>query len=400
MLEKLINKDLWKRFLENNLNNEFLSKKEKKTLTTFVEEEKYKEICEKIINGNYVFSIPKKHVISKISTNKKRIVYTYNEEEMIIFKYLTFLLYDYDYLFSPNLYSFRKNNGVKNAIMKIKRNKNLHNLYGYKVDISNYFNSIDINILLNNIKSEISLDLYKLFKLILEDKNVLYHNEVIVENKGVMAGVPISSFLANYYIKEIDKYFYDKNIHYFRYADDILILAKTKDELDEYINTLRSKITEFNLKINEDKENIFIPNSEIEFLGFSFYNGEVDLSKNILKKIKGKIKRSARGLRRYMLKNNKSEESMIKAMIRKYNAKFYGRDTTELSWRYWFFPVITTSKSLKIIDNYLVQELRFIATGKHNKRNYQVVPYQALKELGYRSLVHEYYLFLNMKNEV
>ena len=74
MLEKLINKDLWKRFLENNLNNEFLSKKEKKTLTTFVEEEKYKEICEKIINRNYVFSIPKKHVISKISTNKKRIV--------------------------------------------------------------------------------------------------------------------------------------------------------------------------------------------------------------------------------------------------------------------------------------------------------------------------------------
>ena len=182
MLEKLINKDLWKRFLENNLNNEFLSKKEKKTLTTFVEEEKYKEICEKIINENYVFSIPKKHVISKISTNKKRIVYTYNEEEMIIFKYLTFLLYDYDYLFSPNLYSFRKNNGVKNAIMKIKRNKNLHNMYGYKVDISNYFNSIDINILLNNIISEISLDLYKLFKLILEDKNVLYHNEVFVEN--------------------------------------------------------------------------------------------------------------------------------------------------------------------------------------------------------------------------
>ena len=143
-----------------------------------------------------------------------------------------------------------------------------------------------------------------------------------------------------------------------------------------------------------------MPGNVIEFLGFSFWNGEVDLSKNTIKKIKGKIKRSARGLRRYMLKHEKDETSMIKAMIRKYNAKFYGRDTTELSWRYWFFPQITTSKSLKIIDDYFVQELRYIATGKHNKRNYQVVPYKALKELGYRSLVHEYYLFLNMENKM
>ena len=400
MLEKLLDKNLWLQYLEENLNNEFLSKKEKKKLSCFIKEEKYLPLALKIVDKNYSFSIPVKHVISKISTNKKRVVYTYNESEMMIFKFITSLLYEYDYLFTDNLYSFRKKNGVKNAIWKVKKHHNLNMMYGYKVDISNYFNSIDINILLRNIKKDVDEDIYLLFKTLLQDDKVLFRNQIIEEKKGVMAGVPIASFLANYYIKDIDKYFYDEKIEYYRYADDILILSNNYNSLLRIIEILKTKITSYNLVINQDKEHLFMPGDKIDFLGFSFSNGEVDLSTNILKKIKGKIKRSARGLRRYMLKNGKDEQSMIKAMIRKYNAKFYGRNTTELSWRYWFFPQITTPKSLKIIDNYFVQELRYIATGKHNKRNYQVVPYKSLKELGYRSLVHEYYLFLNMENKV
>ena len=79
-------------------------------------------------------------------------------------------------------------------------------------------------------------------------------------------------------------------------------------------------------------------------------------------------------------------------MNRKYNRKFFGKqDKTELSWKYWFFPTINTSKSLKIIDNYMQQEQRYIATGKHNKMNFKKVPYLVLKECGYRALVNEYY---------
>ena len=54
--------------------------------------------------------------------------------------------------------------------------------------------------------------------------------------------------------------------------------------------------------------------------------------------------------------------------------------------------MITTSNGLKIIDNYLIQYLRFLSTGRHCKQNYNV-RYNTLKELGFKSLVNEYYKF-------
>ena len=36
----------------------------------------------------------------------------------------------------------------------------------------------------------------------------VFNGEQIEEQKGIMAGVPISSFLANYYLKDMDLYFH------------------------------------------------------------------------------------------------------------------------------------------------------------------------------------------------
>ena len=93
-----------------------------------------------------------------------------------------------------------------------------------------------------------------------------------------------------------------------------------------------------------------------------------------------------------MLKKNSTPEIALKAMNRKYNRKFYGKaQKEELSWKYWFFPTITTADSLKIIDQYLQEQERYLVTGKHNQKNYAKVPYEMLKACGYKSLVNEYY---------
>ena len=100
-----------------------------------------------------------------------------------------------------------------------------------------------------------------------------------------------------------------------------------------------------------------------------------------------------------MIKNNAKEDVAIKAMNRKYNKKFFGNDNSELSWKYWYFPTINTSKSLKEIDKYYQEEIRYMITGKHNKRNFKKVPYSLIKDCNYKPLVNEYYkLVLNMKN--
>ena len=388
----LNNEIIWNKFLETKTEKDFVSKKEKKIFNDFISNKKYENITNKILNHEYVFSTPKKHVISKHSTNKKRVIYNYNDDEMIVLKYISYLLYEYDYLFSNNLYSFRKNSGVKNAIKNLTKIKTLKNMYGYKLDIKNYFNSIDINILLDDLKNDIKDDLlFSTFKELLKNPYVSYNNELIVEKKGVMAGTPISAFLANYYIREIDSYFWNQKLVYCRYADDIIIFCNSKEDIFKYKKILTDFLNKYKLEINSSKEYFFNPNDKWEFLGFSFDGNTIDLSEHSVKKIKGKIRRSSKGIRRWMVKNDADYKIALKAMNRKFNRKFYGKDNSELSWQYWFFPTINTTSSLKIIDSYMQEQLRFIVTGKHNKRNYKIVPYSTLKQCNYRPLVYEYY---------
>lgn len=399
MFKEYIDDDIkWLDFLNSRINSSYDTYTEKKLLKDFIENKKYKSITTKLKDNNYVFSIPRKKEINKNHTNKKRVVYSYRFDEMIILKYIAYNLYKYDNLFESNLYSFRKNKSVKQAINKLSRKRNISNMYGYKVDIKNYFNSVDISIIINNLNNDIKdKDLLNVITSILENKKVKINNTIIEEDKGIMAGIPISAFLANYFIKDIDKYFKKQNILYLRYSDDIILFANTKEEIIKYSNKLKELLLSYNLKINKDKENYYEPNDKWDFLGFSYKNNKIDLSDNSLHKIKGKIRRSARSIRRWMIRKYVIPDVAIMVMIRKFNKKFYSKNNNELSWKYWYFPVINTSDSLKIVDEYLQQYIRYIYTGKHNKKNYKLVPYSKIKRLGYKSLVHEYYLFLNME---
>ena len=132
-------------------------------------------------------------------------------------------------------------------------------------------------------------------------------------------------------------------------------------------------------------------------MGFSFKDGIIDLSSSTVKKIKGKIKRSARGIRRWMIRKNTKEEYALKAMNRKFNNKFYNtKDKNDLNWSEWFFPSINTSKSLKVIDNYMQENLRYIVCGRYSKKNFEKVTYHMLKQCNYKPLVHEYYKYKEM----
>lgn len=391
-LINLLNDDIvWEEFLNHKRKSSHLPDKIIKNYEDFINNKKYKQIAQKIIDDEYIFSIPKKIIISKMNKSKKRIVYMYNEEETYILKLMSFLLYKYDYLFYDNLYSFRVNSGVRKAIYNLKKN-NLNKMYGYKVDIKNYFNSIQTNLLLPDLKKELKDEkLYNLFYNLLTNNLVNYKDDVFEEDKGIMAGVPISSFLANFYLKDLDKYFYENNIVYFRYADDIIIFDKSFDNIKKYQKYIKEYLNNKNLSINEEKEFFYKPGDKFDFLGFSYQNGIIDLSNNSIRKIKGKIKRSSKGLRRWMIRKNASGSCTLKAMNRKFNRKFYGKEENVLTWKYWFFPLINTTTSLKEIDKYMQEWQRYIITGVHNKKNYEKVPYEYLKDCNYKPLVHEYY---------
>jgi hypothetical protein len=306
---------------------------------------------------------------------------------------ISYLLHGYDHLFSPNLYSFRSSQGVKKALYDLRQVKDIGSMYGYKVDIKNYFNSVDVEKLLKRLNKELTGDgkLYDLFEKILSNPFVTFRDELIEEQKGIMAGVPLSAFLANFYLKEMDHYFFEKGVTYLRYADDIILFSEDAEELNRHKVKIHEFLKDNGLSVNTSKEFFFRPGERFEFLGFSIENGIIDLSDNTVRKIKGKIKRASRSIRRWAFRKDVSGDPVLRTMIKKFDIKFFGKGETELSWKYWFFPTINTDAGLREVDLYMQERLRYAVTGRYNKKNFDDVPYERLKECGYRSLVSEFY---------
>lgn len=395
ILDGLLDEAKWQEFLAYKIEKSNMSKVDEQRLIDFVSNKEYASIASAIMDGSYTFSLPKKSLVNKNGSTKKRVVYSYSESESWILKFILHQMAKYDSVFPSNLFSFRRNLTVKKAFRSLVKNKGIDDMYAYKLDISNYFNSINIDMLLPILKKVLSDD-KKLFEfisnLLTVDKSV-YEGEVICEKRGAMAGTSISTFLANVYLMEMDKYFLNKKIIYARYSDDIIVFAPSLNKVKEYRKIMHSFVKLRGLTINEDKEELFQPRSAWSFLGFEYNSGKVDLSKVTLKKIKDKIRRKARALLRWRNKNSATGEHAMKVMLRVFNNKFYRESNTKnLTWSKWFFPIINTHKTLEEIDDYLIQYLRYVTSGKFNKKNYNIT-YSDLKDLGFRSLVHEFYKF-------
>lgn len=400
--ERLSEEEFWKEFLDYKIEKQHLMGKDLEVIEIFIESKKYLDLIGDIRKQDYIPPIPFKKEISKADTDKKRVIYSFEEDFNILLKGIAFYLYIFDGEFADNCYAFRRSYGVKDAIRRIKSIKGLKDKYCLKLDIHNYFNSIDVDILLEKLGfiKESDEELYLFFEKLLMLDKAYVGNDIITEKRGAMAGTPISPFFANVYLSDMDKLFESENVIYFRYSDDILIFADSEEEIKKYQHNILEIINQNNLTINPDKTKLCKPKEEWEFLGFSYDNGEIDLSVNTIRKLKAKIKRKAHALRRWADKNNHSGERAARAFIKAMNKKLYTYKYqevrgTEFSWSRWFFPCITTDKGLKIIDEYLQKYIRYAATGRHYKGNYKI-SYDKLKEWGYRNLINEYW---NRRNE-
>lgn len=316
-------------------------------------------------------------------------------------KAIAFSLYRYDDLFAANCYAFRRSYGVRDAVKRIRMTKGISGKYCLKVDIHDYFNSIEVPVLVNKLRFLREWDdkVFRLFERLLTEDKVLVKEEIVSEKRGAMAGTPVSPFFANVYLMELDWYFENKGRLYFRYSDDILVFADTKEELEKLQGELYEWIARLHLTLNPQKVHISQPGESWEFLGFCYQNGRVDLSENTKRKIKGKIKRKAHALRRWQAKKGLSGEKAAKGFIRAMNRKFFDRgEDTDFCWGRWFFPNLTTDAGLKEIDAYMQQYIRYCVTGRHYKGNYRI-SYEQMKEWGYRSLVHEYYNYPRVRHQ-
>lgn len=394
ILFSLLSKQMWQDFIDKKVADGHTDKRQLQALCRFVDTQAYLPYANTVPDTS-AFSPPRKVSISKMGSDKKRIVYIYPDAERTVLKFLTYLMQKkYDCLFAPNLYSFRPGVGVKQAVDHLRKTPGIFQMWGYKVDIQDYFNSIPVDrmvSLLQNILPQ-EPNLVRFLTSLLENTSVLQDGVAIEDGqKGIMAGTPVSTFLANLYLSRLDWDFYNRKIPYARYSDDIIIFAPTEAELEENILRIQNYLSENGLSVNPKKESRFSPGESWIFLGFQFSPDGIDVAPVSVEKIKAKMRRKTRALKRWSDRKSQSGTNAAKVFIRTFNRKLFENPIDhELTWARWYFPMLTTADSLRIIDQYAQSCIRYLATGTRSKASYNF-RYEEMKQLGYISLVNRYY---------
>lgn len=156
------------------------------------------------------------------------------------------------------VYSYTKGKSVKQATSDIKNNINSFE-YFMKCDIKDYFNSIDINILIDIIEERTDSKVLakEIEEILIKDKNEF-------DTSGIILGSPLSNHLSNIYLIDLDeKYNSMDDIKYYRFCDDMFFLYDDKKALE----TIAEDLKNLNLELNKNKIFKGAAGDSIEYLG-------------------------------------------------------------------------------------------------------------------------------------
>jgi group II intron reverse transcriptase/maturase len=195
--------------------------------------------------------------------------------------------------FHPSSYGYRPNRSAHHAISKAERFTRHYGLeHVVDMDLSKCFDTLSHNLILTAVNEKISDG--KVLSLISDflKSGIIEKGEFRPTEKGSPQGGIISPLLSNIYLNRFDQYMKDRGIRIVRYADDILIFARTKSQAGSY----RALATDFlekdlQLIVNIKKTHLTNLQQGIPYLGIVLRNYGVSVSDKSIRKFKEKVRK-------------------------------------------------------------------------------------------------------------
>ncbi len=154
---------------------------------------------------------------------------------------------------------------------------------GYKwvleSDIDDFFDSINRTLLINRLASFFGPDpLWNLMEQWL-NRPIIYQGHTIQRPDGIPQGSPLSPLLANFILDDFDSDLEAYGFKLIRFADDFVILCRSKSEAIEARSAVTKHLKEINLKLNPEKTHISEIDHGFRFLGYLFHEeAAIDIS--------------------------------------------------------------------------------------------------------------------------
>lgn len=236
-------------------------------------EQLLKKLQQQLIDGTYrtseykTFTIyePKERIIFKLPFYPDRIVHH---------AIMNILEPIWVSIFISHTYSCIKGRGIHAAVKDIKRDlKDVESTkYCLKLDIKKFYPSIDHDVLKQIVRKKIK-DV-KLLRLL---------DSIIDSTNGVPIGNYLSQFFANLTLAYFDHWLKEvKQVkYYYRYADDIVILSNSKEELKTLFNDIQVYLKSLKLDIKPNYQIFPLDSRGLSFVGYVFFHTHIKIRKSI-----------------------------------------------------------------------------------------------------------------------
>ncbi len=195
--------------------------------------------------------------------------------------------------FAEGSFGFRPKRGCHDALREVDRLIKEGFTYVVDADLQAYFDTIPHDRLVERVESKVIdgkvLDLIRSWLT----ADILKGTERWTPAQGSPQGAVISPLLANIYLDPLDHLMAAKGYRMVRYADDFVILCRTREEADAALNLVRYWVRDNGLTLHPSKTHVGDCRQSgqgFEFLGYRFEAGLRLVRKKSLDKLKDSIR--------------------------------------------------------------------------------------------------------------
>ena len=305
------------------------------------------ELTERIRKGHYTPSPVRRVEIPKPDGGMRKLGIPTVIDRIIQQAMLQQLMPIYEPEFSDGSFGYRPGRSAKDAVQRIKEYAEQGYTRAVILDLSKYFDTLNhellVNILRRDVKDERVIQMIKRYL-----RSGVMENGVVVETEeGSPQGGNLSPLLANIYLNEFDQEFNKRGVPCIRYADDIVLLAKSERASERLLES-GTKYLEgtLKLKVNREKSrtvSVFAIRN-FKYLGFCYgKNG-----KGIYVRVHGKSWKKAKDKLR-MLTSRSRCGSIVKVMER---IKEYMRGWLN------YYSMADMRKNIEVLNGWLYRRIR------------------------------------------